>query len=97
MNVKESTAQLRREAAKVIIGQTEVFDQMMIALLARGHVLLEGVPGIAKTLAANIDQLKLYYLYKHCDFCITYIVEHCNSLQYCSFVYPHSIDGFLLT
>ena len=53
MNVKDSTAQLRREAAKVIIGQTDVFDQMMIALLARGHVLLEGVPGIAKTLAAK--------------------------------------------
>ena len=46
MNVKESTAQLRREAAKVIIGQTEVFDQMMIALLAASW---------ACTLAARTD------------------------------------------
>ena len=53
MNVKEATTLLRSEAAKVIIGQTDVFDQMLIALLARGHVLLEGVPGIAKTLAAK--------------------------------------------
>ncbi|MBX7213757.1 MAG: MoxR family ATPase [Thermoflexales bacterium] len=53
MNVREATERMRSEAAKVIIGQTGVFDQMMIALLARGHVLLEGVPGVAKTLAAK--------------------------------------------
>ena len=41
---------LKREVAKVIIGQEDVIDQLMIALLARGHCLLVGVPGLAKTL-----------------------------------------------
>ncbi len=53
MKVQEAAEQLKREAGKIIIGQTEVFEQMLIALLARGHVLLEGVPGVAKTLAAK--------------------------------------------
>ncbi|HET6401327.1 MAG TPA: MoxR family ATPase [Candidatus Kapabacteria bacterium] len=41
---------LKQEVAKVIIGQEAVIDQLMIALLARGHCLLVGVPGLAKTL-----------------------------------------------
>ncbi|TVZ53346.1 AAA family ATPase [Dokdonia sp. Hel_I_53] len=43
-------AALKVEIAKVIIGQEETVDQLLIALLARGHALLEGVPGLAKTL-----------------------------------------------
>jgi len=42
--------QLRVELSKVIVGQHEVVQQVMIAMLARGHGLLEGVPGLAKTL-----------------------------------------------
>lgn len=42
---------LREEVAKVIVGQTYMVDRLLIALLADGHVLLEGVPGLAKTLA----------------------------------------------
>ncbi|HET6511913.1 MAG TPA: AAA family ATPase [Candidatus Kapabacteria bacterium] len=41
---------MKREVGKVIVGQEEVVDQLMIALLARGHCLLVGVPGLAKTL-----------------------------------------------
>jgi MoxR-like ATPase len=41
---------VKREVAKVIVGQEEIIDQLMIALLARGHCLLIGVPGLAKTL-----------------------------------------------
>jgi MoxR-like ATPase len=44
---------LKTEAAKVIVGQEEVFDQVLIAFLSGGHVLLEGVPGVAKTLIAK--------------------------------------------
>jgi MoxR-like ATPase len=40
----------RTQLARVIAGQTEVIDEALIALLCQGHVLLEGVPGIAKTL-----------------------------------------------
>jgi MoxR-like ATPase len=41
---------LRGEMAKVIVGQEDVIEQMLISVLARGHALLEGVPGLAKTL-----------------------------------------------
>lgn len=43
--------QLKDEIAKVIVGQSYMIDRLLIALLADGHVLLEGVPGLAKTLA----------------------------------------------
>jgi len=48
--VPQLVQHLRDEMGKVVVGQNEVRDQCVIALLCRGHVLLEGVPGIAKTL-----------------------------------------------
>jgi MoxR-like ATPase len=42
---------LRQEMGRVIVGQTHLLDRLLIALLTNGHVLLEGVPGLAKTLA----------------------------------------------
>jgi len=44
---------LKMEINKVIIGQEYMIDRLLIGLLANGHVLLEGVPGLAKTLAIN--------------------------------------------
>jgi MoxR-like ATPase len=41
---------IRDQMGKVIVGQSEVIDQLLIALFSRGHCLLEGVPGLAKTL-----------------------------------------------
>src|SRR5688572_30883952 len=41
---------LRNEVGKVIIGQSYMLDRLLIGLLSNGHVLLEGVPGLAKTL-----------------------------------------------
>jgi MoxR-like ATPase len=46
---RERLAAVRREVGRVYIGEPSAIDAMLIALLARGHVLLEGVPGIAKT------------------------------------------------
>src|SRR5258705_1513420 len=43
----------RQEASKVILGQADVIDQALIVILARQHALIEGVPGIAKTLLAR--------------------------------------------
>jgi len=43
----------REEVAKIIVGQKEMIDRLFIALLADGHILLEGLPGLAKTLAVN--------------------------------------------
>src|SRR3984893_9629837 len=44
---------LRLEMDKVIVGQKYMVDRLLIGLLADGHILLEGVPGLAKTLAIN--------------------------------------------
>ena len=46
-------AELRAELATVVVGQTEMLDRLLIGLLADGHVLLEGLPGLAKTLAVR--------------------------------------------
>jgi MoxR-like ATPase len=45
-----SYAEIKNEIAKVIVGQEAIIDQLLISLLARGHCLLVGVPGLAKTL-----------------------------------------------
>ena len=44
---------LTLEMKKVIVGQTQMVDRLLIGLLGKGHILLEGVPGLAKTLAIN--------------------------------------------
>ncbi|HET7711870.1 MAG TPA: MoxR family ATPase [Thermoanaerobaculia bacterium] len=46
----ESISRLREEVARVVVGQQEAVDRLIIALLIRGHVLVEGLPGLAKTL-----------------------------------------------
>ncbi len=51
--VKTSTAKIRSELGKVIVGQAEVIDQLVMAIYSRGHCLLEGVPGLAKTLMVS--------------------------------------------
>src|SRR6188508_1746916 len=45
------TDKLREEVSHVIVGQTHMLDRLLIGLLSNGHVLLEGVPGLAKTLS----------------------------------------------
>jgi MoxR-like ATPase len=49
-NLMRASSDMREEIAKVIVGQQRVVDEMLTALFAGGHVLLEGVPGLAKTL-----------------------------------------------
>jgi len=46
----QSFSAVRDQIAKVVVGQGDVIEQLLIAILARGHCLLEGVPGLAKTL-----------------------------------------------
>lgn len=63
MNIKELNERIQQESAfvdiismemnKVIVGQKHLVESLMIGLLSNGHVLLEGVPGLAKTLAIN--------------------------------------------
>ena len=49
-SLAEKMGEVRREISKLIVGQTEVVDGVLIALLAGGHVLLEGAPGLGKTM-----------------------------------------------
>ena len=54
--VKESSGfvqRLVREVGKVVVGQRLLIERLLVGLLANGHVLLEGVPGLAKTLSVK--------------------------------------------
>ncbi len=51
---------VRAEVGKVVLGQDEVVGRLLSALLAGGHVLLEGVPGVAKTLLANERAMRVF-------------------------------------
>ncbi len=59
---QELATHVRSQLARVIVGQQEVLDHLLLVMLAGGHALVEGVPGLAKTLAvkalASIFQLK---------------------------------------
>jgi MoxR-like ATPase len=53
-NINSASEKIKSEIGKFIIGQQEMVDLLLIALLADGHVLIEGVPGVAKTLTAKL-------------------------------------------
>ena len=52
--LKLSVDKIRHELGKVIVGQHKMIDQLIVSILANGHILLEGVPGVAKTLTAKL-------------------------------------------
>jgi MoxR-like ATPase len=52
--IKATADKIRQSISSVIIGQKSMIDQLVIALLTEGHVLIEGVPGVAKTLTAKL-------------------------------------------
>lgn len=52
--MKHSVTEVKRELSKVIVGQSHMIDLLMASLFTGGHVLIEGVPGIAKTLTAKL-------------------------------------------
>ena len=49
-SLRESFAKIKQQVSQVIVGQDATIEQLLIAMLAGGHCLLEGVPGLAKTL-----------------------------------------------
>jgi MoxR-like ATPase len=53
-NLQGTVQRVREEISKVIVGQTQMIDLLLAAILADGHVLIEGVPGVAKTLTAKL-------------------------------------------
>ncbi|MEM6721801.1 MAG: MoxR family ATPase [Bacteroidota bacterium] len=52
--LQEGILKIREELSKVIVGQKGMIDMLITALLAKGHVLIEGVPGVAKTITAKL-------------------------------------------
>jgi len=53
-DLKQAADNIKQELGKVIVGQEDFIELLIIALLADGHVLIEGVPGIAKTITAKL-------------------------------------------
>ena len=49
----ELVTKIKNEVGKVIVGQEKLIDRLILALVTNGHILLEGVPGLAKTLSCN--------------------------------------------
>jgi len=60
--------QLRDELSKVIVGQSDVIEQVLVSMFARGHALLEGVPGLAKTLLVSSLAQALHLTFKRIQF-----------------------------
>src|SRR5437588_4365940 len=66
--LKSACAKIKAELGKVIVGQEEVVDQTLIAILTRRHALLVGVPGLAKTLLVSTLSQTLHLTFKRIQF-----------------------------
>jgi MoxR-like ATPase len=77
--LKSAYSSIRSELAKVIVGQDEVLEQLLIAIFSQGHCLLEGVPGLAKTLMVSTLSRSLQL--------------HFNRIQFTPDLMPSDITG----
>ncbi|MEE1898809.1 AAA domain-containing protein [Flavobacterium rakeshii] len=67
-NLVQKQAELKKEIAKIIVGQEEVVNQIVLSVFAGGHALLVGVPGLAKTLMVNTISQALGLEFKRIQF-----------------------------
>ncbi len=67
-NLLAKLSSLKKEIQKVIIGQDQVLDEILVTLLAGGHCLLEGVPGLAKTLMVRTLSQALHLSFRRIQF-----------------------------
>ena len=67
LKVKALRQQTLAEVGRVVVGMEQVTQQLLIALLAAGHVLLEGVPGVAKTTLSKTFAHILGIQYQRCS------------------------------
>jgi MoxR-like ATPase len=65
---EEGYRRIRTELSKVIVGQDEVIEQVLVTMFSRGHALLEGVPGLAKTLLISSLAESLHLSFKRIQF-----------------------------
>ena len=68
LRLREARARLKAEIAKTIVGQDEVIESLLVALLCRGHALMIGVPGLGKTLMARTLARALHMEYRRIQF-----------------------------
>ena len=61
-------AQIKKEVSKVVVGQEKMIDSLLIAFLCEGHILIEGVPGLAKTTTVNALATALGLNFKRAQF-----------------------------
>src|SRR3954463_16399130 len=66
--LKSACAKIKAELGKVIVGQEQVVDQVLISILTRSHALLVGVPGLAKTLLVSTLSQTLHLSFKRIQF-----------------------------
>jgi len=66
--IRQTADALKFEIAKYIIGQQQTIDLLLVAMLADGHVLLEGVPGVAKTLMSKLLAKTIHAKFKRIQF-----------------------------
>ena len=66
--LRDAHQRLRKEIGKIIVGQEEVLDQLLMAIFCRGHALLVGVPGLAKTLMVSTLAQALDLTFKRIQF-----------------------------
>src|SRR5690606_32759865 len=52
--IRNGVAEIRHQLGKVIIGQEEFIELLMVSIFSNGHTLIEGVPGVAKTITAKL-------------------------------------------
>jgi MoxR-like ATPase len=67
-HLADTYRQMRQQIGKVIVGQSEVVEQLLMALFSRGHCLLRGVPGLAKTLLVSTVSRILHLSFKRVQF-----------------------------
>src|SRR3954454_8174540 len=67
-DLKAACARIKAELGKVIVGQEQVVDQVLISILTRSHALLVGVPGLAKTLLVSTLSQTLHLSFKRIQF-----------------------------
>ena len=67
-NLVQKRAELKKEIAKIIVGQDDVIDQILLSIFSGGHALLVGVPGLAKTLMVNTISQALGLDFKRIQF-----------------------------
>ena len=56
--LRQSLEKVKAEIGKVIVGQESMIEHLLAALLSNGHVIIEGVPGVAKTITAKPPNVK---------------------------------------